>query len=150
MKPFFFSPNLYIMSKSTTILDFFKGKIQIIQKSQLMMQGCQPLALMSQFQKIFKQKFQILPMIKVKQVQVLCLILDSVRKYEIMMLMNEMKFNGLTLILVHTNLNQMSKRKINLEVILIDFNIHGLQLTHFVHGLNVHRVSCLLSTMLSF
>ena len=34
----------------------------------------------------------------------------------------------------------MSTRKLNLEVILINFNIHGLQLSHLVRGLNIHLV----------
>ena len=38
----------------------------------------------------------------------------------------------------------MSPRKLNLEVILVNLNIHGLQLKHLVHGLNIHLVKMLL------
>ena len=95
------------MSKSTTILIFFKRKnlnnFEVIADDDY-----QPLALMSQFLKISKQKFQMSPLTKV---QVLYVILKCVSKYGNMMLMNGMKFKELTLSLVHTNLNQMSTTK---------------------------------------
>ena len=38
----------------------------------------------------------------------------------------------------------MSTRKLNLEVILVNLNIHGLQLRHLVHGLKIQLVKILL------
>ena len=37
----------------------------------------------------------------------------------------------------------MSTRKLNLEVILVNLNIHGLQLRHLLNGLNIHLVKML-------
>ena len=121
------------MSKSTTILNFFKRK-NLNNFEVIADDDCQPLALMSQFLKISKQKFQMSPLMKV---QVLCVILECISKYGNMMLMNRMKFEELTLSLVYSNLNQMSTRKLNLEVILVNLNIHGLQLRNLVHGLQL-------------
>ena len=91
------------MSKSTTILNFFKRK-NLNNFEVIADDDCQPLALMSQFLKISKQKFQMSPLTKVR-IQVLCMILECVSKYGNMMLMNGVKFEELKLSLVHTNLN---------------------------------------------
>ena len=44
----------------------------------------------------------------------------------------------------------MSTRKLNLEDILINLNLHGLQLRNLVHGLNIHLVKMLLFVYRAF
>ena len=99
--------------------------------------------LISQFKKIFNQNF--------KKLILFCWnrILDCVNKYMIIMLINVMKSNELTITMVFCNPNCLHSKNPNQKSIVIAFNTLGSN--SFQHGLNIllwnmqHFVSHVLS-----
>ena len=124
-------------------LIFSKEKIQMVPKPMLVMHHCQPLMSISQFQKMSITQFQKILMSQFQKMSIsqfwkilkqnfeklilACwsVIPDCVHKYQIIMLINVMKFNQLILRLVHTNLFFQYTENPNEKIILVAFNLLG-------------------------
>jgi hypothetical protein len=112
-------------------VQMYKIQINKVQMSMLMIDHRQ--LLISQFLKFFLKDFKELMTINL--ILVHCsLILDYVIRYENIMLINDMKFEELTLMLVHTNLFSQTIRNLDYKIIFVSFNLYG---SVYFLGLNI-------------
>jgi hypothetical protein len=66
------------------------------------------------------------------------LILDCVVGYEIMILINKMKFDELTLKMVRIDLMSQSTQNLDKKITFVAFNLRGT--SYFLQGLNIHVI----------
>ena len=117
----------------------------MIQKPRLVMQHYQPLMPTSQFQGISKFQFRKMWMSQFKKILnqnfkkliLVCWseILDCINKYEIIMLINVMKSDELTVTMVFSNPNCLHTKNPDQKSIIVAFNTLGSN--SFQHGLNI-------------
>ena len=153
------------MGKSTTITHFSKERTWMIQKPRLVMQHCQPLMPTSQFQGILKfqlrkmwisifQKMLISQFKKIfiqnfKKLILVCWsrILDCINKYGIIMLINVMKSNELTITIVFSNPHCLHTKNPDQNIIIVAFKSLGFSWKNFGWYIGPHSCKILTTSL---